>query len=124
MPRLLRFAFWAAALFAFVMAVLPQPPHLPGDPSDKVQHILAFAVLAFLAGLAYRTVRTAAIAAGLAAFGAAIELVQTIPALHRDADIVDWCADTIAAVLVLALVAPWRRRSGEELPRGPGEQQG
>lgn len=124
MLRLLRIAFWAAALFAFVMAVLPQPPHWPGDPSDKVQHILAFAVLAALASQAYRTVRPAAVALGLSAFGAAIELAQTIPALHRDADIVDWCADTLTAALVLALVALWRRRSGDQLPGGPGEEQG
>ena len=124
MLRLLRFIFWSAALFAFVMAVLPQPPHLPGDPSDKVQHIVAFAVLALLATLAYRSVRPTAVALGLSAFGAAIELAQTIPALHRDADIVDWCADTLAAALVLALVALLRRNSGDQLPGGPGEQRG
>ena len=32
---ILRFAFWAAVLFAFTMAVVPQPPQLPGAPSDK-----------------------------------------------------------------------------------------
>jgi VanZ family protein len=124
MLGLLRFAFWAAALFAFAMAVLPQPPHLPGDPSDKIQHIIAFLVLALLASLAYRGVRLAAIGLGLSAFGAAIEVAQSIPALHRDADIIDWCADTLAAALVLALVALRRRRSGGQLPGGPGEQQG
>src|SRR5438094_451884 len=41
-----RVLFWAAALFAFVMAILPHPPELPGNPSDKLQHMAAFAPLA------------------------------------------------------------------------------
>jgi MYXO-CTERM domain-containing protein len=39
-----------------------------------------------------------------------IELVQTIPVLHRDGDWIDWAADTIAAALVLGLAALLRRR--------------
>ena len=123
MSRLLRIAFWSAAVFAFVMAVLPKPPHLPGDPSDKIQHIVAFVVLALLAALAYPAARARAILLGLSGFGAAIELVQLIPALNREADIIDWCADTLAAAGVIVLVAVSRRRLGGELPRGPGEQQ-
>ncbi len=38
---------------------------------------------------------------GLSLFGAFIELVQYIPALHRDSDPIDWIADTAAAALVL-----------------------
>lgn len=108
MTRLLRFAFWAAALFALVMASLPRPPQLPGDPSDKVQHILAFAVLAALAASAYARTALVRIALGLSAFGALIELVQTIPALHRDASWLDWLADTVSAAAVLGLVALYR----------------
>jgi hypothetical protein len=47
----------------------------------------------------------------LSLFGAAIELAQAIPALHRDSDIIDWIADTIACGLVLLLVAWLRRRA-------------
>jgi MYXO-CTERM domain-containing protein len=108
--RLLPFAFWAALLFAFVMAVLPKPPQLPGQPSDKVQHILAFAVLAALAAAAYPRMRLPKILLLLSLFGALIEAVQTIPALHRDGDWVDWVADTLAAALVLGLAALLRRR--------------
>ena len=43
-----RLLFWAAAIFALVMAVLPHPPELPGDPSDKLQHVAAFATLGLL----------------------------------------------------------------------------
>jgi VanZ family protein len=100
---LLRVAFWAALLFSFVMAVLPHPPDLPGDPSDKILHVLAFSVLAALAPLAYPAARPARIGLLLSAFGALIEIVQTIPSLHRDAELIDWVADTAALAAVLSL---------------------
>jgi hypothetical protein len=107
---ILRLLFWAAALFAFVMAVLPHPPELPGHPSDKVQHIAAFAVLGLLGSLAYPRLAHRRILIGLSLFGALIEIVQSIPALHRDSDPLDWLADTIACAMVLFAVRWWRRR--------------
>jgi VanZ family protein len=103
-----RILFWAAAIFAFVMAVLPHPPELPGGPSDKLQHVAAFASLGLLGAWAYVEAPIFALFAGLSFFGAAIELVQAIPALHRDSDVKDWIADTLACGLVL-LVIRWRR---------------
>ena len=110
---LLRLAFWGAALFAFVMAVLPHPPSIPGAPSDKVQHIAAFLLLGALASAAYSRTSPLVLGAGLSLFGAFIEIVQAVPALHRDSDPVDWLADTAAAALVLVLIHRFRaRRSG------------
>jgi VanZ family protein len=109
LQRLLRIAFWAAALFSLVMASLPRPPRLPGDPGDKVLHMLAFATLAALAAAAYRQTSLLVILLGLSAYGALIELIQLIPALGRDAELVDWLADTVAAGAVL-LVAAFVRR--------------
>jgi hypothetical protein len=111
--RAARGLFRAAALFAFVMAVLPHPPGLPLHPSDKVQHIIAFATLAALGAWAYPAKAPAALIVRLSLFGALIELCQAIPALHRDSDVLDWIADTIACGLVLLLVAWWRRRSSD-----------
>lgn len=108
--RWLAALFWAALAFAFVMAVLPRPPQLPGDPSDKVQHVLAFATLAGLAAFAYPRASLLVILAALSAFGALIEIVQLIPALGRDGDVMDWIADTLAAAAVLAVAGPLRRR--------------
>lgn len=108
-PRLSRLLFWAAAAFGFVMAVLPHPPEVPGAPSDKVQHILAFLTLAALARWAYPAVRKRWLLLGLALFGAAIELLQAIPVLNRDADPLDWVADVAAAAAVFAAVALWPR---------------
>lgn len=104
-----RLLFWGAALFAFLMAVLPHPPQLPGQPGDKIQHIAAFATLALLGAWAYARAPLRLLA-GLALFGALIEIVQAVPALNRDSDVVDWLADTVAAGLVLAIVY-WRRRA-------------
>ena len=103
--------FFAAALFALVMALVPHPPRLPGDPSDKVQHMIAFAVLGLLGGLAFPKVRTRWLIALLSLFGALIEVLQAIPVLHRDSDPLDWLADTIACGLVLLALRWWMARN-------------
>ena len=105
-----RLLFWVAAIFAFVMAIVPHPPELPGAPSDKIQHMAAFATLGVLGAWAYAGAALIRLLAGLSLFGAFIELVQAIPALHRDSDVKDWIADTVAAALVLLLVRWWRAR--------------
>lgn len=111
--RVLRTTFWTAAAFAFVMAVLPHPPQLPGAPSDKVQHIAAFLVLGALASFAWPRTSPVYLATALSLFGAVIELVQLIPTLNRDGDPIDWIADTAAAGLMLIFLhwlrARWRR---------------
>lgn len=105
MRRLLPWAFWAALAFAFVMATLPHPPRIPGDPVDKVQHMAAFAVLTALAWAAWPAMPRLRLAIVLSAFGALIEVVQAIPALHRDSDWRDWVADTAAILVTLAIAA-------------------
>jgi VanZ family protein len=107
-PAWRRILFWAAALFAFVMAVLPHPPRVPGDPPDKIQHIIAFTALGLLAPWAYRRAPLVRLLVALSLFGALIEVLQAIPSLHRDSDPVDWLADTVACGLMLALIS-WRR---------------
>jgi VanZ family protein len=108
----LRLGFWIALAFAIVMALLPQPPHMPGDPSDKVMHILAFAVLSGLGAAAYPMARLLWLGVKLSAVGALIEFAQMIPALHRDAQLSDWIADTGAIVIVLILASLVRARNG------------
>jgi peptidoglycan/LPS O-acetylase OafA/YrhL len=110
--RALRLLFWAAAAFSFVMAIDPHPPHIPGEPGDKFQHMAAFATLSALAAAGWPERRYAAIGLGLSYFGAIIEIVQAIPALHRDCDVMDWVADTAAVTLVLAAAALVRKRVG------------
>ncbi|WP_174287371.1 hypothetical protein [Sphingomonas bacterium] len=105
-----RVALIAAILVAVTMALLPKPPHLPIDQfGDKFEHMLAFATMAILAALAYPTEPLFRIGERLSFLGALIEVCQSIPALHRDCDIRDWAADTVAIIVVLFIVRLGRR---------------
>lgn len=100
-----------AVAFAVTMALLPEPPKLPVDAfGDKWEHMLAFATIALLSALAYPGIALVRIGERLSFLGALIEVAQSIPALHRDCDIRDWIADTVAIIVVLSLVALFRRR--------------
>ena len=109
MRRYLPWAFWAALLLTFVMASLPHPPRIPGDPLDKLQHMAAFAVLTALACAAWPAISRLRLAIVLSVFGALIEVVQAIPALHRDSDWRDWVADTVAILVTLAIAVVVQR---------------
>ena len=98
-----------AILFAVTMALLPHPPKVPID-SDKYQHMLAFGTLTILSVLAFPAAPLLRTGERLSFLGAMIEVVQSIPALHRDCDIMDWAADTAVIVAVLLVVAISRRR--------------
>ena len=65
---------------------------LPGDPPDKVLHIVAFLVLTVLAIGAYPRTPRIAQSLGLFGFGALIELLQMVPMLNREAQLMDWVA--------------------------------
>jgi len=113
----LRSLFWCALAFALVMALLPHPPHLPIDSlGDKFEHSLAFGALALLGSSAYPAMPLPRLAERLSFLGAMIEVLQSIPALHRDCDILDWVADTIAIVVLLSIVHLVRRRRAQPRP--------
>jgi hypothetical protein len=103
-------AFGAALVFTLVMAWLPHPPQVPFQHDDKFWHMLAFIALSLLASLAFPAAPALRIGERLSFLGALIEVVQSLPALHRDCDIRDWIADTIAIAATLALVVLVRRR--------------
>ena len=106
-----RALFALAVAIAVILALLPDPPYLPIDTlGDKFEHSLAFAVLALLAAGGFPKMRLALLGERLSFFGALIEVFQSIPALHRDCDVLDWATDTIAIAVTLLLVAVWRRR--------------
>jgi VanZ family protein len=102
MTSLLRLAFWAAVLFAFTMAELPQPM-IELSSSDKVQHMAAFFVITALGCTAYRGLSRIKLMLAMIAFGALIELVQMVPELHRDAEWSDWAADILSVLAALAV---------------------
>ena len=105
----IRFVFWLALAVTLVMALLPNPPALPRQATDKVQHMAAFAALTFLVALGFQGLRLRVIFVAMAALGMAIEILQMIPALHRDAQASDWLADCAgtAAALLLCVALRW-----------------
>jgi len=98
-----------AVVFAITMALLPHPPRIAGGLSDKLQHMAAFATLAALAAVAYPRAPLWRIGERLSFLGALVEVFQSIPALHRDCEVLDWVADTVAVAVALLLVAAIRR---------------
>jgi hypothetical protein len=97
-------AFWGCLAGALALALIPHPPNLP-KLGDKAQHMLAFGTLAFLGVFAFPRFPKAHLAERLSFLGAMVEVLQAIPALHRDCDIRDWIADTLAIAAVLVLLA-------------------
>ncbi len=110
MSKFFRLLFWAALSFAVVMALLPHPPTAQIEVGDKYQHMLAFGTLTILAAGGFPNASLAPIAERLSFLGAMIEVVQSIPVLHRDCDVLDWVADTGVVLAVIAVIWLWRRR--------------
>lgn len=107
--RIIGAAFWLALVVTLTFALLPHPPAVMPNANDKVQHMLAFGVLSLLASGYYGLERALLIFISLAGLGGLIEVLQMIPALHRDAEWLDWAADSAAilATLVVCRVAAW-----------------
>jgi len=104
--RIAALLFWPALIGAITLAVMPQPPYLPSNAlGDKFNHMLAFATLAALAAVGFPAMPRLRVIERLSFLGAMIEVVQSIPALHRDCDIRDWIADTLAIVVVTGIAA-------------------
>ena len=74
-----------------------------------MQHIAAFSFLSLAGVAAFPHFPLVRLGERLSFLGAIIEVVQSLPALHRDCDIRDWLADTIAVIFVLLAVAAFRR---------------
>lgn len=95
--------FIVAALLACAAASLPHPPAWLNSIDDKAQHALVFAVLACLARAAYRQASSLVLATGLATLGGFIEVIQLVPALHRQSSLLDLLADLAGIILGLAV---------------------
>jgi hypothetical protein len=114
--RLAQLAFVSALLFTFYSAVIPPHQAVQLVPWDKAEHFIAFYALTGLAAAAFPRRNLFLIAASLSAFGALIEFVQGLPIVHRDRDVWDWVADTIAICAALApMLLVWWRREGRAL---------
>jgi VanZ family protein len=96
--------FWLAMAFAFYCAVAPVEKLHLGD-RDKVEHVLAFFTLTILCTVAYPRRALAVSGLKMLAFGAFIEIVQSIPALGRQADVADLVADGCAILAAISVMA-------------------
>ena len=84
---------------------LDQPPPAP-EGSDKLVHIIAFVTLAFPLARSGR-IGLLPVFICASAFGGVIELVQ--PSFNRSADINDWIADVVGAMLGIGYGLFYRR---------------
>lgn len=111
-------ARWPKLVFAltligtFVAAILPNAAAPDLGDGDKVNHIAAFVTLSVMAAWAWPRAALWRIALGMTALGGAIEAVQAIPILARDAEWADWRADVLATVAALWVVAVVRKLRG------------
>jgi VanZ family protein len=136
MSKLLNLLFrWAAAGLLVYWVLLFISTHtpasaLPSEPpfpyADKGVHLVGYAGLSFVAASAWTWRRTLAVRdyallfLAVSCYGVVDEALQMIPGIHRNADILDWAADTAGAALGLAafaLAASYARRRGLRLAR-------
>jgi hypothetical protein len=115
--RAAQFLFWALFGCAIYAATTHAQLATVPDIGDKYQHMAGFAALTALGLWAFPTAGLIRTGERMALFGAAIELVQGLPAIGRSCDLFDWLADLAAsfAVLVVAAFAfpPAKRVSGD-----------
>ena len=108
--RLVFALFLAAAAYALARALLPDNDNRGLIPWDKAKHFIVFYGLAGLAALALPDSRLWRIGAVLLAFGGAIEILQALPIVGRDASWFDLLADAcgICAAFGPMLMVRWR----------------
>ena len=87
----------------------PSGPDLGGQ-WDKLNHAMAFLILTVLAGCGWARLSVLRTAGIMLAAGVAIELIQGLPAIGRDADVLDVVADMTGFGLGWLLLSAGRLR--------------
>jgi VanZ family protein len=106
-----RVALAACALITVGTAFAPEHgPKLHLFPWDKAEHFSAFFGLTACAILAFPRTPLLWIGASLSGCGALIEVIQGLPWVHRDCDVMDWVADTVAICAVMGVIFAARLR--------------
>jgi VanZ family protein len=109
--RLVLVLFLVASAYALAKALLPDNDNMGLIPWDKAKHFLVFYTLSIIASLALPQSRLHRMGLVLLAFGGAIEILQGLPIIHRDASWLDLLADAcgISAAFGPMLVSKWWR---------------
>ena len=105
-----RLLFWAALAFRLRhgRAAAPAAHSRPAERQGAAHHRLYHARHPRVDS-AFPKLADWRLLAGLSLYGAVIEIVQLVPALNRDGDVIDWLADTAAVGVVLLLFRLARR---------------
>ena len=104
LPAAFRIAFWGAIAFV-LWSTLTDTGDLTGQLSDKVLHCITFYGLAVLGRLACPSAGLIWLGLCLTGLGMAIEGLQRLPVIRRDASWGDLAADAAGVVGALAPVA-------------------
>lgn len=99
LPKIAFFVLFAVIL---VLALEPRPPAV-GARWDKLNHMAAFFVLTASARVLWPRCSAVLLAVGMIAAGGAIELLQLWLPFGRDAEWMDWAADSFATIVGLAI---------------------
>jgi hypothetical protein len=101
----------ACALITAVFAFSPPKDGLHVTPWDKADHFCAFFAIMTAAMVSFPRQKLIWVAFWVSMSGAAIELIQGLPFVHRDCDVFDWLAENLAIGAVIGLVIATRIRS-------------
>jgi VanZ family protein len=107
-PRLWLVTGWLLIVFSAIASIVPAHdlPKMPGI-SDKVEHIVGYALLALWFAGIYPRSRYAMIALGLFVMGVAMEGLQGVTRLGRQADVWDVVANSLGIATGLLLALLW-----------------
>ena len=122
MKRLAALAVWGVVIW---LALRPSTSIDAGLPWDKANHALAFLALTALTAIGWPQLGHLALIVFMVLAGCAIELIQSLPAIGRDADLLDVIADAVGVLLgliVLAVTARRSERSDQGISRRPDDR--
>lgn len=117
-PFFAKMLFWLLAAAVLFLALVPGPLGAI-IPSDAERHYLAFLVLPAVAAYAWPRVPILIMWVVFVAFGGAIELLQSLMGLGREAEWSDWINDMVAitvSLVVGAVILRRRRDRFDEMP--------
>lgn len=98
------FVFLGLLVLVTYLLLMEMPPAPPSWPyKDKVQHITVFLALSITGGLAFQN-RQIAVCILLAAYGALMEVLQSILTVTRVASVYDWLADATGILIAIAVL--------------------
>jgi VanZ family protein len=107
-PRLWLVTGWILVMFSVIASIVPSHdlPKVPGV-TDKVEHIVGYALLALWFAGIYPRSRYGVIAVGLFIMGVAMEWLQAVTHLGRQADVRDVVANSVGIATGLMLALLW-----------------